>query len=245
MENRMSTAKSIDVYSWSNATPWSLARTAIERSPRVFLWGPPGIGKSHLTVVGHRTFHQVTMCEDQTVQELVGHYLPDGQRFRWHDGPVALAMRGGALLVLNEIGRASGAVLDFLLGVLDSREVSAVALPSGEHLRPAPGFTVVATSNSSPEPLDPALRSRFGVEVYLPAPNPALVAAVNREVRGLGDALAASFEDPVRALDPRRVIELARLVKCGVPPRVSAALCFGDRAPDVLAALSARGVILQ
>lgn len=233
-----------DVYAWSKATPWSLGRIAIARSPRVFLWGPPGVGKSHLTLSSPRPFFQVTLCEDQSVQELMGHFLPDGLQFRWHDGPGALAMRAGALLVLNEISRASGAVLDFLLAVLDSGDVGAVALPSGEQLRAAPGFSVIATSNSSPETLDPALRSRFEVEVCLPVPNPALIAALNRPFGGLGDALAASFQDPERALDPRKVLGFVRFVTMGVPTRQAAVLSFGDRAPDVMAALSAHGVVL-
>lgn len=241
----MAVTNSVDVYAWSNATPWSLAGVALEHSTRVFLWGPPGVGKSYITLAGRKQPFQVTLCEDQTMQELIGHYVPDGRRFQWHDGPVALAMRSGSVLVLNEIGRASGAVLDFLLGVLDSREVSGVALPSGERLVPAPGFSVVATSNNSPQALDPALRSRFEVEIHLPAPNPALVESLNRRVRGLGDALAASFEDPARALDPRKVMALVGLLKRGVPPRQAAALCFGDRAPDVAAALGARGVVLS
>ena len=233
-----------DVYAWANTTPWSLARVAIERSPRVFLGGPPGVGKSYLTATASRARFQVTLCDDQTVQELVGHYLPRGQEFHWHDGPVALAMRQGALLVLNEIGRASGAVQDFLLGVLDSREAGGVALPSGEALLAAPGFAVVATSNGSPEGLDPALRSRFDAEIHLPMPNPALVTTLNLEVRGLGDALADSFKDPARALDPRRLLALVGLLKRGVEARWAAVICFGESAPDLLGALSARGVRL-
>lgn len=233
-----------DVYTWANATPWSLARVAVDSSPRVFLWGPPGVGKTFLTATAGRPCYSVTLCDDHTVQELIGHYLPEGRVFRWHDGPVALAMREGVLLVLNEIGRASGAVQDFLLGVLDSREAGGVALPTGERLLAAPGFAVVATSNSSADVLDPALRSRFDVEVHLPMPNPALVATLNLQVRGLGDALADSFTDPARALDPRRLLALVRLLEQQVPVRSAAAMCFGAQAPDLLAALSARGVRL-
>ena len=156
-----------DVYVWANTTPWSLARAALQSSARVFLWGPPGVGKSYLTASAGRSPFSVTLCDDHTVQELVGHYLPEGHVFRWHDGPVALAMRHGAMLVLNEVGRASGAVQDFLLGVLDSREAGGVALPSGERLLGGAGFAVVATSNTAPDTLDPALRSRFEVEIHL------------------------------------------------------------------------------
>ena len=208
-----------DMHVWANTTPWSLARTALQSSARVFLWGPPGVGKSYLTASAERPTFSVTLCDDHTVQELVGHYVPEGPVFRWHDGPVATAMRQGALLVLNEVSRASSAVQDFLLGVLDSPEAGGVALPSGEQLIAAPGFAVVATSNCSPDALDPAMRSRFDVEIHLPLPNPELVTSLNLQIRGLGDALADSFKDPPRAIDPRRLLALARFVKSGVPTR--------------------------
>ena len=234
-----------DVFHWAGTTPWHLARVALDSSSRVFFWGPPGVGKSYLTLNAGRACFQVTLCDDQTVQELIGHYLPRGQEFRWHDGPVALAMRQGARLVLNEIGRASGAVQDFLLAVLDGQGVNTVALPTGEQLQASAGFTVVATSNSPPETLDPALRSRFDAEVHLPSPNPMLIATLNQEFRGLGEALADSFKDPSRALDPRKLLAVVRLIKSGVASRQAAALCFGDRAPDLMAALRARGIQLQ
>jgi len=234
-----------DVYAWANTTPWALARTALRSSARVFLWGPPGVGKSFLTTAAGRAVYVVTLCDDQTVQELVGHYLPDGRVFRWHDGPVALAMREGAVLVLNEIVRASGAVQDFLLGVLDGREAGGIALPSGDRLLAAPRFAVVATSNTGPDALDAALRSRFDVEIHLSLPNPELITVLNLEVRGLGDALADSFADPTRAIDPRKLLAMVRLVRQGIALRAAAAMCFGANAPDLLAALSARGVILR
>lgn len=233
-----------DVYAWANSTPWSLARTALQASARVFLWGPPGVGKSYLTTAAGRPCCCVTLCDDHTVQELVGHYLPEGQVFRWHDGPLAQAMRAGNLLVLNEIARASGAVQDFLIGVLDSRDAGGVALPTGEQLVAADGFAVVATSNSAPEVLDPALRSRFDVEIHLTLPNPELITIFNLEIRGLGDALADSFTDPARAIDPRKLLAMIRLVKRGLATRHAAAMCFGASAPDLLASLSARGIRL-
>jgi nitric oxide reductase NorQ protein len=233
-----------DIHMWANTTPWSLARAALQASARVFLWGPPGVGKSYLTANAGRPLLSVTLCDDHTVQELVGHYVPEGQVFRWHDGPVAVAMRQGSLLVLNEVGRASGSVQDFLLGVLDSPEVGGVALPSGDRLLADPDFAVVATSNAAPDALDRALRSRFDVEIHLPLPNPELITMLNLEIRGLGDALADSFRDPARAIDPRKLLAMVRLVKRRVATRSAAAMCFGSSAPDLLAALSARGVRL-
>jgi len=237
--------KQWDPGEWAGvASIWKLAEVAIAKLSRVFLWGPPGVGKSFLAFHAGNSTIQVTLAEDLTVQELMGHWVPDRVEWHFHLGPVCRAYRDGSILVLNEIGRASGSVQDFLLGVLDARDVASLALPNGELLTPAKGFKVVGTSNTSPEQLDPALRSRFEAEIHLPVPNTALVEELDRRCEGLGGALADSYLDPERALDPRRVASFIHLVCQAVPVRQAAVLTFGERAPDILSALQARGVRL-
>lgn len=143
---------------------------------------------------------------------------------------------------VNEISRASGAVQDFLLGALDRPEVCRLALPSGETLTPTPGFVTLATSNSGPDGLDPALRSRFEVILHVTGPAPGLIRKLNGELAGLGDALADSFKDPERALDARKLQSFQMLRLSGVRSEQAVVLAFGDAAPDVLSALRARGL---
>jgi MoxR-like ATPase len=78
----------------------------------------------------------------------MGHWVPNRVEWTFHLGPVSRAYQEGRILVLNEIGRASGSVQDFLLGVLDNLDVSSLALPNGQILTPATGFKVVGTSNT-------------------------------------------------------------------------------------------------
>ncbi len=233
-----------DLATWSKVhSAWVLAEIALKYLNHVFLWGPPGVGKSYLASrAGHDPI-SVTLCEDLSVQELMGHWIP-GQTWEFHYGPIALAFKEGRLLVINEISRASGSVHDFLLAVLDGHDVARFALPSTESLVPGPGFKVISTSNSAPDTLDPALRSRFEAEIYLPSPHPQLLERFDRDYPGLGKALANSFLDPERALDPRRLLSCVKLLEAGVPLRAAAGLSFGDSGPDVLAALSAGGVTL-
>jgi hypothetical protein len=173
--------KQWDPFEWAGvASAWDLAELAVARLSRVFLWGPPGVGKSFLAFKTGDAPVQVTLAEDLSVQELMGHWVPARDEWRFHLGPVSRAYRDGRMLVLNEIGRASGSVQDFLLGVLDSPDVASLALPNGETLNPAAGFKIVATSNSNPDQLDPALRSRFEAEIHLPVPNIRLIEELDR-----------------------------------------------------------------
>jgi MoxR-like ATPase len=234
-----------NLWQWAGVNnPWSVAELAVRSLRSVYLWGPPGVGKSFVAASVWPNRYQVTLCDDLTVQEMMGHYVPKGAEFRWHEGPVCKAFREGGALVLNEVGRASAPVQDFLLGVLDGADVARITLPSGEHIRPASGFRVVATSNSAPDLLEPALRSRFQAEINLSTPHPDLCAELERGAPGLGKAVADSFADPERAIDPRRALSFLSLRRSNMAPREAACLAFGDRAPDVFAALSAAGINL-
>ena len=236
--------KQWDPGEWAGVPVWKMAEIAISKLERIFLWGPPGIGKSQLAFESGNSPVQITLAEDLTVQELMGHWIPNRTEWHFHLGPVCRAYRGGNLLILNEIQRSSGSVQDFLLGVLESRLIANFIVPSGEVFVPAPGFKVIGTSNTGPDQLDPALRSRFEAEIHLPVPNPRLVEELDRRCQGLGGALMDSYLDPERALDPRRVISFINLVQLGVAARQAAVLTFGERGPDILSAFQARGVRL-
>src|SRR5258708_918568 len=76
------------------------------------VWGPPGVGKTlgACRLRNHGETLSITLSEDIVSQELMGHYIPRGNEFVWHDGPVTTAVREGYNVVVNELGRASAAV---------------------------------------------------------------------------------------------------------------------------------------
>ena len=185
--------------------------------------------------------YQQTMNEDTTVQEAIGHYIPEGTKFKWHDGPMARAWRTGAPLIINEIGRASGAVQDLLLSILDDPSIASMALPTGERLKPKEGFRVFATANTPITELDPALQDRFDAAIEVTTPHPDLVKALNAKAKGVGTFIAETYRDPARSISPRKAFAFL-LLKETSQVEEAAQIVFGAKSKDVLAVMRSRGI---
>jgi MoxR-like ATPase len=179
---------------------------------RIYLWGKPGIGKTycayHKGRIG-RGVYAITLTQETPASELRGHYLPTGDRFEWHDGPVIRAMREGARLVINEILHASDDALSFLFPILEFAETARITLPTGETVTPAVGFHSVITDNAPPDELPAPLRDRLDAVLEINEPHPEALALLPdslREVARRGFAL-----DDDRRVSLRGWLALARL----------------------------------
>jgi midasin (ATPase involved in ribosome maturation) len=145
----------------SAAPDWARVIRALASSSidRIFLFGPPGVGKTwcayHHGRIGNGVY-AVTLTPETPASELRGNYMPRGGELIWVDGPVVRAMRDGVRLVLNEIQHAADDVFRFLHPILEQPATARITLPTSETVCPAPGFSVVATDNSPPEDLPPA-----------------------------------------------------------------------------------------
>jgi MoxR-like ATPase len=225
---------------------WKLVDTAIAHLRVICVCGKPGIGKTYTAQGGDNPTDVISMnlSEDTVVQELFGHYVPQGNQFVYRDGPVIVALREGKTLVINELGRASGAVKDALLGALDSLKSARITLASGETVSAHPDFRCIITSNDSADELDPALRDRCETVINLTEPHPELVKALNRELDGLGDAVRESYADPDRAISTRASFAFCKMLKADVPFETAALLAYGNRASDFLNTLKLRRAAL-
>jgi hypothetical protein len=154
----------------------------------LYLYGPPGVGKTfaayHYGRIGHG-FYAVTLTDETSAAELRGHFIFKGGDAIWHDGPFVRAMREGRRLVINEITNASSDVLALLFPVLESFETACLTLPSGETVRPAEGFHVIATDNRSPEMLPEALQDRFMAYVEVKSMHPKALDGIDEDLKAV------------------------------------------------------------
>lgn len=169
-------------------TDWALI-TNVLATPFVrtaYLWGPPGLGKTHAAYHSGRTsagVFAITLTEDTPAAELRGHYLPTPDGMVWRDGPFTAAMRAGARLVINEVSHGAPEALSILHPVLESEATAQLTLPTNETVKPALGFHVICTDNAAPSELPPALRDRFDVTLEVTDPHPEALAALEEPFR--------------------------------------------------------------
>lgn len=115
----------------------------------VFIAGPSGNGKTVMVEqacanAGRKIIRtQISMETDEG--DLIGGYrLQDGDTV-FVDGPVVRAMREGAVLLLDEIDRATNKIL-CLQGIGEGKPF--MIKKTGETIAPAPGFQIIATANT-------------------------------------------------------------------------------------------------
>jgi len=92
-----------------------------------------------------RELIRVNITIETDEDDLIGGFrLVDGSTV-WHNGPVVEALERGAVLLLDEIDLASNKIL-CLQSVLEGKGVYLKKI--GKYVRPAEGFTVIATANT-------------------------------------------------------------------------------------------------
>jgi hypothetical protein len=154
----------------------------------LYLYGPPGVGKTyaayHYGRIGHG-FYACTLTDETSAAELRGHFIFKGGDAIWHDGPFVRAMREGKRLVINEITNASSDVLALLFPILESFETACLTLPNGETIKPAEGFHVIATDNRSPDLLPEALQDRFMAYVEVKDTHPSALDGIDDDLKSV------------------------------------------------------------
>jgi len=223
---------------------WQQIEDVVTTRHHVCLSGPPGCGKTYLATVGASAVgavYSLTLTEETPAAELRGHYVPKGGEFVWHDGPAIRAWREGARVVINEIDKASGDALTFLLALLDDPQVARLTLPTGETVKPRAGFQAVATCNGDPDQtLPPALRDRFAITIIVDEPHPNALTGLEAP---LANAVRANFghSDPARRISVRQAWAFTHLAQAMDDRETAAKAVWGSRGLDILNSLALAG----
>lgn len=149
------------------------------RALAVMLKGPTGCGKTrfveHMAWRLGRPLVTVACHEDLAASDLVGRYLVHGGETVWQDGPLARAVRAGAICYLDEIVEARADTVVVIHPLTDDRRVLPID-KTGELLRAAPGFQLVVSYNPGYQhllkDLKPSTRQRFvALDLTFPPPD--------------------------------------------------------------------------
>ena len=118
----------------------------------LYVCGPAGAGKSSMinqlaARLNYPTF-EVTGHNHLEFQDLVGHLSVQNGNMVFEYGPLALAMRFGGLLLLNELDLLEPATAAGLNGILDGQPLC-IPENQGELIEPHPMFRFAATANTN------------------------------------------------------------------------------------------------
>jgi nitric oxide reductase NorQ protein len=226
----------------------------------VMLKGPTGCGKTrfieYMAWRLERALITVAAHEDMTAADLAGRYLLSADGTVWHDGPLTLAVRHGAICYLDEIVEARQDTTVVIHPLTDARRT--LPLEKKNELVPAhPDFQLVISYNpgyqSVVKDLKESTKQRFiAIDFSYPAPEieaeiVVREAGVDRDTaHRLVDIALCSRNLRGRGLDEgastRMLIHTGRLIASGVglaaASRASIVLPITDDA-DMREALSA------
>ena len=115
----------------------------------IFITGMSGNGKTlmvkEVCAKLKREFVRTNITIETDEDDLIGGFRLQNGETVWHDGPVVMAMKRGAVLLLDEIDLASNKVM-CLQPILEGSSVYIKKI--GKWVHPTPGFTVIATANT-------------------------------------------------------------------------------------------------
>jgi nitric oxide reductase NorQ protein len=203
----------------------------------VMLKGPTGCGKTrfveHMAWRLRRPLVTVACHEDLSASDLVGRYLVRASETVWQDGPLARAVRAGALCYLDEIVEARQDTIVVNHPLTDDRRILPID-KTGEVLAAPPGFQLVVSYNPGYQhilkDLKPSTRQRF-VALDLTFPPPELETRIVAHEGGVEAAVAnglVGLAGRLRQLRDRGLPEVpstrllvaaARLIASGVTAR--------------------------
>jgi nitric oxide reductase NorQ protein len=217
----------------------ALFEAAYKNHLPVLLKGPTGCGKTrfmeHMAWRLKRPLITVSCHDDLTASDLVGRYLITHGETVWVDGPMARAVRAGAILYLDEIVEARKDTTVVIHPLADDRRVLPME-KTGELLEASAEFCLAISYNpgyqSVLKDLKQSTRQRF-VALEFSYPKPELEQQIVQRESGVDAATAAKlvkFAGMTRNLkgqgldegaSTRLLVHAAKLIASGINPRTA------------------------
>lgn len=114
-----------------------------------YIVGESGNGKSasirQACAKANRELVYFNVTNETTEEDLIGSFILDNGNMIWKDGPVIIAMRRGAVLLLDEIDQLSNSAMS-LQSILQNEPY--YIKKTNEIVTPVKGFTIIGTANT-------------------------------------------------------------------------------------------------
>jgi nitric oxide reductase NorQ protein len=236
---------------------------AWRRQLPLLIKGPTGCGKTrfveHMAARLQRPLVTVSCHDDLSAADLVGRFLIGNGSTQWSDGPLARAVRLGAICYLDEVVEARKDTTVVLHPLADDRRILPIER-TGEQLQAPPEFMLVISYNPGYQNLlkglKPSTRQRF-VALSLGYPNPEVELAIVLAETGLAPAQAQQLVQLAKALrrladqdleetaSTRLLVSAGRLVASGLSMRQACHAAIVDALTDDVATAQALDEVMR
>lgn len=223
----------------------------------LLLKGPTGCGKTrfveHMAAKLGRPLVTVACNEDTSATDLLGRHLLVGGETVWCDGPVTRAVREGAILYLDEIAEARADAIVVIHPLTDYRRELFLDR-TGETLEASADFMLVISYNPgyqrSMRELKASTRQRFvgytfgypaeEVEIRILCGETGIDVAIATKLVSIARKVRHLTElSLIESVSTRLLVDAAKLIGRGLPPRFAAAAAIAEPLTDDPDALKA------
>lgn len=207
---------------------------------RILAIGPKSSGKTHTMMQWSGAKYIITMHQQISVEEILGSntICKDGS-IEFVYAAVARAMIEGEAIVINEIDLTGPNALGMMYGILDND--SHLIMPSGQIIRPKPGFAVLMNSNEGLSALPGPIADRIECVLHANTVNPeAFDKDCSQEEKILTNRFYKYLPKPLINIDPtpRKWRTYHQLLRAGIPQKLAMRCTFVDSASEIESTLA-------
>jgi nitric oxide reductase NorQ protein len=244
------------------ASECTLFEHAWRKQLPLLIKGPTGCGKTrfveHMAARLKRPLITVSCHDDLSASDLVGRFLIGNGNTIWSDGPLARAVRTGAICYLDEVVEARKDTTVVLHPLADDRRILPIER-TGEQLIAPPEFMLVISYNPGYQNLlkglKPSTRQRF-LALSMTYPRPEVELTIIQSETGISTAcatqlvhLAKAFRcltefDLEETVSTRLLVSAGRLVASGLTLRVACQAAIIDALTDDESTAEALGEVV-